>query len=323
MYRLLICFCFLPTLFFGQQVCNPAGNLVIYGNYDGGTLNINVDEDIPNLYIGLVSYEHEHVTISGPFVENVAGVFWAGYGGTNNHCAQGPPFSTTIDVVGSTSAEVDIAYSPQNVITGTGLPSSISSGYACSTPGFGSSYSSPEQLVAYFSQFGAMSLRFSLLQYGCWNGGGYAISEGGSCCEGALPDVPGCTDAQACNFNAEATVDDGSCQYPGNSGGCTDTTACNYEADALEDDGSCHYFCQGCLDEGACNFDPNATVNNGSCTYDCLGCTYSFASNYDPTATRDDGSCLPNCQPDLDADGFVTTGDLLIFLAFFATACDE
>ena len=44
------------------------------------------------------------------------------------------------------------------------------------------------------------------------------------CCE-----VPGCTAPAACNFNAEATSDDGSCVAPG----CSDPAASNYDADAL------------------------------------------------------------------------------------------
>ena len=34
-------------------------------------------------------------------------------------------------------------------------------------------------------------------------------------CLGSAPaDVPGCTDAAACNFNADANLDDASCEYP-------------------------------------------------------------------------------------------------------------
>ena len=29
----------------------------------------------------------------------------------------------------------------------------------------------------------------------------------------AQSDIPGCTDSTACNFNVEATVDDGSCEF--------------------------------------------------------------------------------------------------------------
>ena len=73
--------------------------------------------------------------------------------------------------------------------------------------------------------------------------------------------VLGCLDADACTFNPEADVDDGSCLYfdecgvcGGNSEqGCTDTYACNFEATAICDDGSCDYSCcpgPGCCDVG-------------------------------------------------------------------------
>ncbi|MEY3153196.1 MAG: hypothetical protein RLZZ333_1793, partial [Bacteroidota bacterium] len=33
--------------------CNPNGNLFVFSNYDGGILTINVDQNIPNLKIGM------------------------------------------------------------------------------------------------------------------------------------------------------------------------------------------------------------------------------------------------------------------------------
>jgi hypothetical protein len=47
----------------------------------------------------------------------------------------------------------------------------------------------------------------------------------------------GCTDSAACNYNATATCDDGSCVFPG----CTDPQAANYIPAAGCDDGSCFY----------------------------------------------------------------------------------
>lgn len=50
--------------------------------------------------------------------------------------------------------------------------------------------------------------------------------------------VWGCTYAFACNFNAEATVDDGSCEIA-SCAGCTWAEAPNYDPAALFDNGSC------------------------------------------------------------------------------------
>ena len=124
----------------------------------------------------------------------------------------------------------------------------------------------------------------------------------------------GCTDATACNYDPDATLDDGSCNFDCN--GCTDPTACNYDATATQDDGSCtvndecgvcggdNSTCTGCTDSAACNFDPNALFDDGSCLANdecgvcggdnstCGGCTDATACNYDPAAVIDDGSCI-------------------------------
>jgi hypothetical protein len=116
----------------------------------------------------------------------------------------------------------------------------------------------------------------------------------GACENCDVTPVPGCIDPTACNYNASATEDDGSCSYDCLSG-CTDASACNYDSSAVLDDGSCDYSCLGCTDASACNFDSNATINDGSCDYSCYGCTDAAACNYDETASIDDGSCEYGC----------------------------
>ena len=103
----------------------------------------------------------------------------------------------------------------------------------------------------------------------------------------------GCTDIQAKNFSASATVQDGSCFY----GSCTDSEACNYDATATEDDGTCTYITNECQ---SCEFVHNhfELIQNdddldGICNEDDIaGCTNVLACNYDPTATDDDNSCI-------------------------------
>ena len=58
--------------------------------------------------------------------------------------------------------------------------------------------------------------------------------------------VRGCTDPDALNYNPQAEVEDGSCEYAETDidpiiWGCTDTTADNYNSNATDDDGSCTY----------------------------------------------------------------------------------
>lgn len=96
--------------------------------------------------------------------------------------------------------------------------------------------------------------------------------------------IPGCTDNSACNFDPNATIDDGSCLPSG----CTNWDACNYDPDAECDDGSCQY--PGCISVWACNYNPNAGCSDGSCVFP--GCTDPDAENYDPFAGCDDGSCI-------------------------------
>ena len=132
-------------------------------------------------------------------------------------------------------------------------------------------------------------------------------------CTDTTADIQGCTEADACNFNADATEDDGTCAYAVENydcdgaclndedndqvcdelevPGCTDASACNFnaDADATDDDGSCTYAdtvydCDGnCLadadEDGVC--DENETG----------GCTNKRADNYNSAATQDDGSC--------------------------------
>ncbi len=104
----------------------------------------------------------------------------------------------------------------------------------------------------------------------------------------------GCTNPIACNYDALATNDDGSCVLPD---GCTDPTACNYDQSADCDDGSCLQtpicntdICNGDIEE-LNPFDPCICISS---IVQVLGCTNPAALNYNPTANCDDGSC---CLP--------------------------
>jgi gliding motility-associated-like protein len=105
--------------------------------------------------------------------------------------------------------------------------------------------------------------------------------------------IYGCVDEIANNYDSNADLDDGSCEY--DIEGCTIEQACNYNPEATVNDGSCDFeSCVGCMDPEASNYDPEATINNSSlCVYDIFGCTDETAFNYNPFATVDDGSCIP------------------------------
>ena len=137
------------------------------------------------------------------------------------------------------------------------------------------------------------------------------------------PQVQGCMDATACNFNPFATYDlyVSVCDFD-ICMGCTDPTYnefCNTCWDATNqvvvNDGSGGPWpysdnanlCLtqdifGCTDNTMFNYDPAATIDDGSCVPIVLGCTDPTQSNYGgsgntngifPYANTDDGSCIP------------------------------
>ena len=130
----------------------------------------------------------------------------------------------------------------------------------------------------------------------------------------------------ACNYDASANTDDGSCEYT-TCTGCSDNTFLEFCGDCWDpinqvvvaSGGSAWVadtiptscttlIVPGCMDATAINYDPTATVDDSSCIAEVLGCTDDTlnndgsyaASNYSGPpvglANTNDGSCLPyNC----------------------------
>ncbi|MEO0404676.1 MAG: hypothetical protein AAF193_07375, partial [Bacteroidota bacterium] len=141
----------------------------------------------------------------------------------------------------------------------------------------------------------------------------------------------GCTNADACNYDPNATLDDGTCLNNsncaecggdgGNCIGCTDPQACNYSADAYISD-TCFYP-DGCADEMALNYDPNASCDDGSCIYPdglCGDCTIWDAEL--GTCVEDPQCAGDGCFGDSNTDGAIDTTDLLAFLSAFGGTCE-
>ena len=85
---------------------------------------------------------------------------------------------------------------------------------------------------------------------------------------GYTPPVYGCTDEQACNFNIEATINDGSCTYPFGTCDCNNNPIDSY-CDCVGNILDCMGQCDGesYIDEcGICDDD-----SSNDCIQDCNG----------------------------------------------------
>ena len=193
------------------------------------------------------------------------------------------------------------------------------------------------------------------------------IPEGDCDCEGNVIDdcgvcggnnlqCYGCTDVSACNYEAIASLDDGSCLYLDAVGVCGGFCEADVDVDGICDEvddcigaydacGVCNgpgavYEC-GCADipTGDCDCDGNVLDVLGVCGGTCMsdsdgngvcddqeiyGCRYELAENYNPEATRDDDSCIFPCEGavninvfDWDEDYAVTVTDFLMMLSVY------
>ena len=96
--------------------------------------------------------------------------------------------------------------------------------------------------------------------------------------------------------------------------GCTDDIACNYNENATIDDGSCVLLdgiCETCSEDGLSVVD-NDSDDDGVCDADeVVGCTDNTACNYDFSATDSDNTLCTYQSTyyyDVDGDGL---GDLV------------
>jgi PKD repeat protein len=176
---------FLCGFYANAQVCNPNGTIVIFSNYDGGFLNINVDVNIPNLKIGVVSYEAVEVTFSGPYVNNITGIEYAGYNnGSNTTCGGTIATTTFIGVPGGVTP--NIAFVPPVTYNDPAGYLYIDCAYSCGSGNQGGC-NTAAQIYDYFESIFAATVYTHETQYGCWLGT-QNLSDGGNCC--AAPPAP-------------------------------------------------------------------------------------------------------------------------------------
>ena len=112
----------------------------------------------------------------------------------------------------------------------------------------------------------------------------------GDLCENII----GCTDEEACNYNADATLECNCCSYAIEyydcDGNCLNDENNNNICDELEQ------IIYGCTDNLACNFNENANTDDGSCYNNDLGC------GCDQPAAEQYYDCFGNCINDQDED---------------------
>ena len=134
----------------------------------------------------------------------------------------------------------------------------------------------------------------------------------------------GCTDVTACNFDAEATEDDGSCLTLDECGECggggPEEDACDCDGNQLDALGECGGDCVADLDDdGVCDdvddcvgsFDDCGICNGPGAIDDC-GCTGIPAGDCDCDGNELDAlsECGGDCAADLDGDGVCDTDEI-------------
>lgn len=178
------------------NTCDPNGNLIIYSNYDGGILTINVDQNIPNLTVGICTYEPIQVTFTGPFVGNITQVIYAGMNSNqnNNNCGLGN-FTTSVTGVPAGIVTISppmnpplVGYTPAHG-NGAGPWGGQMIGVAglCDTTVNAGGGNTPDEVVYYFLNATGGTLLFHETQYACWVNETLNVSAGGNCC--ILPPV--------------------------------------------------------------------------------------------------------------------------------------
>ena len=108
-------------------------------------------------------------------------------------------------------------------------------------------------------------------------------------CVGVLI-VPGCMNPAACNYNPLATIDDGSCLFPGSL--CNDNNP-NTMNDTYNSTCDCigMQIVPGCMDPTACNYNPLANVDDSSCLFPGDAC-----DDGDATTINDVYSATSECS---------------------------
>jgi gliding motility-associated-like protein len=164
------------------DICNANGNLVVFSNYEGGTLNIVADQNIPNMVLGIVSYQAITVNITGAFVANIQEIIFAGF---ENPLFTGVP-QNIITIYSQVNNNPAIASYLGNELQfiNLSLVNCITAGSSCAATDDEGGNSSPQIVQFFYSEFGPGTLLFAhFTQYQTFLPlDEYSISSGGNCC---------------------------------------------------------------------------------------------------------------------------------------------
>ena len=126
-------------------------------------------------------------------------------------------------------------------------------------------------------------------------------------CSGT-PSFAGCTDSEACNYDASATLDDGSCDFG---------TAAYFDSDG---DGYGQFFamnfCGTVVPAGTVTQDGDCNDANSTMYPDAPGTGIGIDNNCNGVIDPDE-EATPACPEDVTQDGTVTVADVLAILAEF------
>lgn len=168
-----------------QTVCDTAGNLIIYSGYSGGVLKIDVDVNIPNLRIGVVSFNTTQIVVSGTYANNVVAVEYAGVNRVDSAgCIPQAPYSVTL--TGAPNATLSIQTEPPITYVnpnGNYIDQKIyCSDGTCDTTVWAGGCNTPDEILYYFLQTLGGTFRYQYLDGNCWPATTRTVSSGGNCC---------------------------------------------------------------------------------------------------------------------------------------------
>lgn len=153
-------------------------------------MTINVDVNLPQLRIAIVTYESATISLTGQFAGNVVSVDYAGYGDTSD---QSCGFSVGQVVFNNLPAGVTpvIINSPNVTVSNSNGFATIICGSSCNLNVSQGGCNTAEQIADYFlQQYPGSNLYAHFTDYNCWNNISRNLSAGGNCCAQVVAGFP-------------------------------------------------------------------------------------------------------------------------------------